>query len=333
MARYIHDQNKVVLVHESGTYAATSGNGVWPGQVTSHSIDDAENKIEGRYFGTGDRSYDTMDLGPRDVTGTITYNPQNFMTVFMAIGSVYDASSGANVLHTATEVNTDARQSAFTSGPLNPLRSFTIEDSKTAVGTGTNFIRTINGIVPNATSIIATQGEKVRVEQTYVGQTLTFSSGNTTSVTTDTTTPYLWSSTTLTMGGNSIVTAKDITLEINNNVTGPHYLNGSRDVSVPFPGNRDNTLSVTLDLASETAKALYETYYKDNTEFNATLDFNQTSTGSQHAAFTLSGCRITSMENPSELDGPTETTVEVMIENVSAQEWTSSVAGLNFNPW
>ena len=46
MARYIQDQNKVALLHESGTYANASGNGVWLGEVTENSIDDSEGKLE-----------------------------------------------------------------------------------------------------------------------------------------------------------------------------------------------------------------------------------------------------------------------------------------------
>ena len=159
MGRYNHDQNKVAFTHESGTYGSTSGAGIWVGQVTEHSIDDAENKIEGRFLGASTRSFSTMDQGPRDVTGTLTYNPQNMMVPFIAIGSVTDAISGANVQHDAVQINTDVAQSAFTSGTLCPPRSFTLEDSKQSPGTGANFIRTINGVVPNTTTITATKGE------------------------------------------------------------------------------------------------------------------------------------------------------------------------------
>jgi len=334
MGRYLHDQNKVVLTHESGTYASSSGTGIWPGQVTDNSIDDSEGKIEGRFLGASTRSFSTMDQGPRDVTGTLTANPQNMMIPFIAIGSVTDGASGVNVLHEATQINTDVAQSAFTSGTLCPLRSFTLEDSKQAVGTGQNFIRTINGIVPNTTTITASQGEKVSVSVDYVGQTLTFSSGATTSITEDTTTPYLWSSVSVQVAGSSITTTKEASLEINQNIEPPHYLNASRDISVPFPGNRENTFNLTIDLSSTDGKMLYEDIYKNNTEVNCVFDMDQDSTtGSQHAIYTMSGARITAMENPSANEGVTESTVEIKCENVSAQEYTSSAAGLQFNPW
>ena len=334
MARYIADQNKVVFLHESGTYATVSGNGVWLGEVTDHSIDDAENLLENRFLGTASRSYGDYAQGPRDVTGTLTYNIQNFRIPFIAIGSTVDATSGANILHDSTQIDTDVRQSAFTSGTLNPPISFTLEDSKQATGTGRNFVRTVNGAVPDTITITAAQGEKVTADINYIGQTLTSSSGTTTSVTQDTNTPYLWSSATLTMGGSPITTAKEVALEINQNLEAPHYLNGSRDISVPFPQNRENILNVTLDLNSTEADMLYNEFYKSNGEFNTVLDFNQdNTTGSQHAIFTLSGCKIVSFDNPSTNEGLTESTIEIRPQNVSAQEWTSTSSTVRFNPW
>lgn len=333
MGRYISDQNKVVYLNESGLYGNTSGPGHWIGQVTEHSIDDAENKIEGRFLGTTTRSYSTMDQGPRDATGTLTYNPQAMVIPFITIGSVV-STSGTNSTHRATEINTDATPSAFTSGALCPPRSFTLEDSKQAPGTGKNFVRTLTGVVPNVTTITATQGEKVTVETEYVAQNLAYSSGATTAVTEDTTTPYLWSSTTLTVNGEVLNTPKEASLEINQNMEAPHYLNGSRDISTPFPGNRENILSVTLDLDSDDGTMLYETLYKSNTKFNAVFDLDaDSSTGSQHTIYTLSGCRITTMENPSSVEGPTESTVEIRAENVHGLEYSSSDAWYNFNPW
>lgn len=334
MGRYIHDQNKVTFQHESGTYANPSGAGLWIGQVTEHSIDDAENKIEGRFLGASTRSFSTMDQGPRDVTGTLTYNPQNMMIPGIAIGSVTVTSGTDAYQIDATQVNTDVAQSAFTSGTLNPPRSFSLEDSKQAVGTGQNFIRTINGAVPNTTTITATQGEKVGVSVDYVGQTLTFSSGTTTSVTEDTITPYLWSSVSVQVAGSDIQTTKEAVLEINNNIEPPHYLNGSRDISTPFPGNRENLFNLTIDLESTDGKMLYEDLYKNNATFNCTFDMNQdSSTGSQHTTYTLSGAYVDTMENPSANEGATESTVEIKCEDVTMTEFAPFSSLGNVNPW
>jgi len=328
MARYTADQNKVLGIHESGTYATPmAGSSFWIGQVISNSIDDNENKIPTRYLGTSTRSIDTMDEGVRDVTGTVTYRNQNFMMAAYAIGSIAETTSGTNImLYTTSEVGTNVAQSAFTSGSFNPPLSFTIEDSKQAPGTNRNFMRTINGCVPNTVSITASSSEVVSTDLDYLGQTLTFSSGTTTAVTEITNSPYAFGDTSLTMAGSSI-TAKEITLEINQNIEGPHYLNGSRDIATPFAGNRDYSLSVTMDLDSAMAAVLYNTYYKSTSSFNTVLDFNKdvTATGSQHAIFTLSGCHISSMDNPSENEGVTETSMDVIVEKVGLVEYTRDI--------
>ena len=127
------------------------------------------------------------------------------------------------------------------------------------------------------------------------------------------------------MAGSGL-TAKEVNFEINQNVEGPHYLDGARDISTPFPGNRDYTLTVTLDLDSTTSAIWYNEFYKSTSKFNAVLDFNRTSaTGSQHAIFTLSGCHITSMNNPSEAEGITESILEIVPEKVDAVEHTDRI--------
>ena len=93
------------------------------------------------------------------------------------------------------------------------------------------------------TTITATQGEKVKVTIDYIAENVLATSGNTTSVTENTNNPYLWSDATITLGGlggnagSTIDTAKDVSLEINQNRTGPHYLNGSSSSGRNFISN------------------------------------------------------------------------------------------------
>lgn len=330
MARYISDQNKVVLIQESGTYAVTSGNGVWIGEVTESSMDDVEGKIEDRYLGTATRNFNDFVAGPRDVTGTITYNTQDFRIPLWAIGSVVDSTAAGIDKHIVTENATNVIQNPFTSGAnrLNNPMSFTIEDSKQSIGTGRNFIRTVKGCVPNIVTITATQGEKVSTEVQYIGQTLSFSSGTTTSVTEtlgSNIRPYLWSDASIKVAGSTLSTVKEVTFEINNNIEAPHYINGSRDISVPIPMNKEYRLGLTLDLDGTDAAMLYNTLYKNNASFNAILDFNadgQVATaGSAHAIFTMSGCIITAMDNPSLNEGTNESTVEIRPKSVNGSVW------------
>jgi len=323
MARFISDQNKLVLLHESGTYANTSGTGYWIGQVTENSVDDAENKIIDHFLGKGDLSYSSVEFGPRDVTGTISYNAQDMRLLFWAIGSVNDATGGgaANYVHYANQVNTGNWMSPFTSGTdqlMAPI-SFTLEDSKQSPGTGRNFVRTINGCVVNQVTLTASQGEKVKIEADYIGQTLKFSSGNTTALTEVATTPYLWNNCSINAGGSVLDTIKEFELVINNNMTAPHYINGSRDIAAPYPGYRDITLNLTLDLDGDDSPFLYNGFYKVGSQFNVTLDMNGDligTTGSKHSIIFLSGCRITSMENPTTNEGAVETTIEIRPQSI-----------------
>jgi len=342
MARYISDQNKVLGIHESGTYGAEmAGSSFWIGQVTDHSITHNEGVMINRYLGTADRNIDTFDVGPIDVTGTLTFFPQDMRVMFYTIGSVYDVSGTTVSSHYATEINTNVWQSAYTSGTgrLNAPFSFTLEDSKQAAGTGKNFIRTIRGIVPNTTTLTLSQGERATITTDYIGQSILHSSGTTTNVSEDTTRSFLWSDVTLKLGGigantgSTLTTSKSIDLEVNQNREAPHYINGSRVIAAPFNGDRDYTLSVTMDLNSDEASMLYRQFYIGGSLFHGELDLNADSTtGSKHAVFYMSGCRIMNMENPTALEGVTESTLEIRPTSLAGSAWDRVVSGI-YNPW
>ena len=341
MARYINDTNKVVFLHESGTYAVTSGPAHWPGQVLSHEIDEAENKIENRFIWAVTRNYDNFQLGPKDVTGTLSLRPQDMRYAFYAIGSVNTGSVSAAMTHVATEVSTAGRLSAFTSGVYNTPFSFTLEDSKQAPGANNNFIRTVNGVIPNTVTITANQGEIVTLDMDYIAQAINYGNGATTSMTeVGSNRPYLFSDVTLTMAGSVIDSAKNVTFEINNNLVGPHYLNGSRSIQAPFYGNKDYTLTVTADMTNDISW-LYSQYYRAGSTFNATFDLNADlpiangnqgpiAIGSQHSIFVLSGCVITSFSLPSEDEGIGEAEIEIRPKSVSATEYQKTFL---FNPF
>lgn len=345
MARYTADQNKVLGISESGTYGVPmAGSSFWI-QVTENAIDDSENLLINHFLGTADRSYDTVEQGPRDVTGTLTYNVQDARLIFYTIGSILSVSGtgGISSEHNVSEINSDVSQSPFVSGTgqLNAPISFTLEDSKQAPGTGRNFIRTIRGVVPNTITITAAQGEKVQANMDYLGQTLLVTSGTTTAVTEDTTRPFLWSDVTLTLGGvganaGSVMrTTKEVSLEINQNREMPHYLNGSRDASTPFNGNREYTLNVTMDLDGDDADMFYNQFYKGGSSFHGTLDFNGDviATGSKHMIYYMSGIQITTMDNPSTNEGLVETTIEMKPQSITGSAWDTGTESGLYTPY
>lgn len=332
--RYLSDQNKLALLFESGTYGITSGGagtGNWIGEVIDHSVTDEESILEDRFLGALTRSTSVYQGGPRNVNGTISYRPTDMRLLFWAIGSTNEFNgTGTAKIHYANQVNTNTWQSPFVSGTgqLNGPISFALEDSKTTAGS--YFTRTIKGICLNNISLTATQGEKVTIDADYIAQNMAFSGGTSTlTVTIPTTTPYLWSNCTLTLSGNTANTAKDVKLTINQNLEGPHYLNGSRDIAAPILGNRENTLDVTLDLDDQVGNLLYS-MYKNNAKFNSTFDLNADSTtGSQHTILFMSGCIIKSMEVPSEIEGVVESTVSIMTPTIIG----SSIDTINYNPF
>lgn len=334
MTRYLSDQNRVILLHESGTYALASGTGQWIGEVISNSISDDEGKIIDRFMGTGRRGYDNIVPGPIVVEGTVAYHAQDMRIPFWAIGSTTDSGTSTTIgTHFVNEVNSNVWINPFVSGGTNQYMvptCFTLEDTKTAPSKVFN--RTIKGCVPNVVRIVATQGEKVMIEADYVAQSLAQTGNAATSVTQNTATPYLWSNCLLTVSGLVIATAKEFTFEINNNVESPQYLNGSRNISAPIVGNRDYKLTITADSTSPQADILYSGLYKNNATFNTTIDMNGdvSPTGSMHTIFFLSGCKIMSMDNPSEFEGVNEYTLEIMPRVVigSAMDMT-----LKYNIW
>jgi hypothetical protein len=332
MPRYVSDQNKAVLLFESGTYGTASGNGYWLGEVTDISVDDQENLLVDRFMGAATRSVAQWVGGPRVVEGTVTYNLEDMRMPFIAIGSI-NSTSGTNNIHYVNQVETSVWQNPFCSGTnqLNGPRSFQIEASATAAATNGNIVNTLKGCVINSCTINAVQGEKVNCELNLIAQNLTYTSGATTSVTVPSLTPYLWSNCTLTLSGTTVNTAKEVSLEINNNIEGPHYLVNSRDISTPILGNRDSVLSVTMDADSAVSNLLYQ-LYKSNASFNSVFDLNAdvTAIGSQHTIFFMSGCKINKIDMPLKNEGVVEGTVEIVVPTIigSAIETVRQ-----FNPW
>ncbi len=360
MARFIGDFQKVAGIHESGTYAQAyksgtgmTGSAYWIGQVTDHSIDDAENYMEDRYMGTATQNFDTMEQGPKDLTGTLTYHPHDMRYMFYAIGSIVEVSGAtlAQATHAVTEVNSNVWQSPFTSGTgTHPApMSFSLEDSKQSPGANRNFNREVHGVVGDVTTLTLTQGEKATIEIAYIAENLLFDSGTTINLINSGTnvshlisqalTPYMWDDSILTLGGQGtdlgsvMDTAKEIVFAVNRNMTGPHYNNGSRVIGTPYTGKRDYTIDVTMDLDGLDAHWLYRQYYRGGSAFNASLDLNAdiTAVGSKHTHFIFSGCKITAMDNPSNAEADTtETTLTVRPQSVAGSAWDRTHL---YNPW
>lgn len=318
--RYVSDQNQDVLLLESGAYASSTGIGQWIGQVTAHEVDEQEGYITVRHTGGLDRNVDQFTLGPRTVVGTITFNVQDWRMLRYALGGYADSGSPSPYLHTFTEANNN--NSDQDTGEVFP--SFTLEASQQTLiaGSGLNFIRTMNGCMVDSMTIAADEGGIVSTDVSYIAQSSAFSSGAVTAVTVSTEEPFKWNHGTIDLpSGTQLNTIKSMSITINNNLQAPNYTDGTRDIGVPIPTERDYEVSLTIDTdsASPGIKTLHETYFRGGSTFNMLFNFTA-STGSRVLNATFSGCIIETMPSPQQAEGNNETTLTIKPQSMSAIE-------------
>lgn len=331
MVVFVRDQNRVTFLFESGTYASPSGtSGNWIGLVTDNQLTENENYVQIRYAGTNSRNYGELVLGPEDFEGTMTFHPQNFRAVAFALGSCVD-TSGTVVKHVISELNSNGRY-AYTSGTsqLTNFPSFTLKDSKGGMADGQNYVRTVNGCVVDTLSIKADNGAPVVMEMTYKGQAFTLGSKTTDIVPIrdeDTTRPYMWSDAVWTIDAAVMTEINSFEFKVENNVEGRHYVNGSRVVQAFIPTMRNYTVTVDLDTNSTWFKKLSD-YQKNGSVFNAQLAMSQAA--AENGTFAFSGCIISDISVPTQVEGIDETTITIRPQTVS---FIGSDATLLYNPY
>ena len=323
MAGYNADGNKVAFITESGTYGVVSGTGVWPGLVTSHDLTTELNVEPIRYEGSADRNVDIFVNGGEDHEGSLTLHPQDFRFLAYALGSVVDAGSPSPYTHSIKEADS-ADVWVGTSGALCPFASFTLEDSQTTqnVSDGTSFIRTLNGCMVNTYNLSIDEGGIAEVSVDYISQSNTFSSGIATTITANTSRPFLWQDVTLSLpSGTALLGVKSVGLTINNNLERRHYMNGSVVTDVPVPLNRDYELTATLDGTSEQTKALYDQYFRGGSTFNCILEINDASAGagSRTMMATFSGCRLFPLDAMGANEGTNEQELTIVPKSCSVE--------------
>lgn len=317
------DQNKIAVILESGTYSNPSGIGFWPGLVQDFDIPEKENVIQTRYIGQGNRNVGRFDGGPQDIEGTLSILPQDWRFLGFALGSIQMISGTAqtdNYQYIMSEVNSNTRANANTSGTFNPWISFSLEDSRTGNVANKNFIRTFRGCVVNSYKMDIKQAEPVMTEIGFVAQVGSWFSGATTAITAGSYRPYLWSDASLSINGTAYEPVTNVTFTINNNFDKPHYLNGSRVIGVPIPLNRDYTVDVVQHLDSATMGSLYDTAFKGGSLFNSSVDINASTTnaGSHRLTLFFSGCKMIEMSPPAKIGGVNELNYTFVPGSVSA---------------
>ncbi|MCK5624941.1 hypothetical protein KAI04_03815 [Candidatus Pacearchaeota archaeon] len=333
MSLYIGDINKVLMITESGTYANPSGeSGTWLGLVGDHTPTEEENVTTIRYTGTSSRNPGMFVRGAQDFEGTISTNLQNFRMFGYAMGSIVDSGSPTPYAHAITEINSNDSW-AFTSGANHNFPSFTVYDEHKGQSDGEHEIRKYRGAIINSITFNASQGEPVKSEINYIAQNKWTGSKTTDIVPIadeDTTRPYLWADVQLHLpSGTNITEVTEINWTLNNNIERRHYDNGSRVAENLTPINRDYELSITMDGNSTWGKTLQEQYWNGGSSFNCMIE-SVLSTGSEQGFIIMSGCRITSFENPSPAEGINEYSITIMPQSCNIN--TDDLIELH-NPW
>lgn len=311
--KHLSDQNRTCFLYESGTYAATSGNRQWLGEVQTHDLSPNMNVMPIRYQGSTDRNVEDFADGKKEWKGKITYFPQDWKFLGFAIGSIQDKTGS----HLFTENNTNDRVQPYDI----PLYSFAIEDSKDAGHVGSNFIRTTVGGMVDTYKLTAKQGEIVSCEIDYLAQDSTLSSGAVAALAATTTKPYIFNNVQLQIpDGTLIDNAIEVDFTVKNNLKGGFYLNGSRTAKEMLPMNRDYEMTVTADMDTSNARTFYDSYYIAGSTFNSLLWIRGTA-GS--LSLVMSGCKITDMTVPSPLEGTQEQSFKVVPTDCYATAYDS----------
>lgn len=333
MGRYLGDQNQLGFYYESGTYANTSGALQWIGQVQESTVDEEMGVIPTRYLGGGDRNVDTFIDGPRTYTGTFRYFPQDWKFLHFALGSNVDGGSPSPYTHTISETNSDVGN-AFTSGNRCPFVSFGLEEAQKGPTDGQGFVRTFKGCMVDTMAITIAENEPISVEIGWMGQSDTFSSGNPSAITAATTRPFIWGDAQIHIPSGTVYEeSTNVVWNISNNMRGPHYVGGSRDIKEPIPLNRDHIFDITLEATSQRTKTLYDQYFLGGSTFNMMVEVTDISAGAgSRDLFTVfSGCKIIDMSAPSPQEGVNEQTLTIQAPSANSTVVNDLIE--LYNPW
>lgn len=329
MSRLQADKNKTVFLYESGTYASTSGTGHWVGLVQDFSADENEGVFEIRYQG-GTRSVQQFVDGPKTYSVSATYYPQDWKFLGFALGSVVDSGSPSPYTHTAVP---SSGGNAFTSGTDCPEYSFTIEHTQEGkIPDGDSFKRTFTGGMLNEYTVNFSQGEIVSCDMSLIAQGLAYSSGNATAVTANTDRPFVASDLDFELGGTSLTSATSVSFTVSQGLDAKQYLDNTRTIGVPVPGNREFMLDVTADNNDATAKTVYDTYVLGGSEFNCKLTVTDAGAGagSRDGTLTLSGCQAVTPSATGGIEGANELSFQIKVKDPS---FVANDTIEKYNPW
>jgi len=312
------DQNQTVMFYESGTYGNALGTANWLGLIQEHSLSETRNIIPVRYAGNASRNVGQFVNGQFTYNGTISLFPQDFRTLFFALGKCVDSGSPSPYLHTITEINSNGSSAEI---PSQILPSISLEISQTANVAGSNFVRTVNGAVVDTWSLSWNEGEIATVDIGYIAKDTVFASGAKTAVTAGTVSPYRWRDilVALPSGTSNIITkTKGGTLTISNNLQAQNYAGaGSDAITEVIPTERDYELTLNVNADPVWTKGFYDQYFFGGSTFNMQIAAI-VSAGSREGIITLSGCKLDPFDAPNTSTGVNTQSLTIKPQVVTA---------------
>jgi len=315
---FVGDQSQICIFYESGTtFGTASGTAQWWGAIQSHEVDEntGVKKKEIRYVGAGTRDVATFEDEASSYEGTLSFYPQDWRFLKYALGRCAD---GGSPVYTHTITAADSNNSCKENGQILP--TFTIEDAQRVLigASGLNFIRTYNGGTVDSATISIAEGEPVSVEIGYRAKTVSYASGTASDITPATTPIFKWEHFVIHLpSGTALNTVKSCEISINNNLNPPYYLNGTRDIGMPIPENRDYEVKLTLNGDAAITKTIYDQYFIGGSTFNM-LVVGTATPGSNIASITMSGCELKEFKTTTAPEGIAEHELTIVPKTMSA---------------
>lgn len=303
MAFYVQDQSQVSFQYSSGTFATPSGNGgQWIGLVQSHEAEENLNVTPVRYAGTSSRNVGKFVDGGIDVTGKLSFYPQDWKMVQFMLGSVYDAGSPSPYTHSISEINSNVAN-AYTSGTTNPFIDLNIEDVQQTSNKVTR--KFVKGAQVDELSIAWSETDPITCDVSYIAKLVEPDSGTKLAVTEPTLIPFMSDMVQVHLPSGTILNGvREGTITMKNNLKAKHYNTGSKEIQFSIPTSRDYEITLGLDKDSTTVNDdLYQTYFQsgaNSTQFNLLIDIKDRTAGagSRDAQFIFSGCRVHPYSSP-----------------------------------
>lgn len=297
-ARYTGDGNTTGRYYESGTYGNATGGIVWLGDVQSFEPTDDVHEVGYHFHGNTSRNVAGFVSTGQTFSGKTIFYPTDWKSLVFALGSCAD-TSGTVSTHVIKELD-GGSVCQWTSGADCPFPSYQLYHGQKGAATGLNFVRQYAGVNTKLWKLTIPQANILSVEEDWVAQSVTASSGALVAVTSPGIRPLVSTDVKLFLPSGTIVqfvNTADFTIK--NNTIAKQYGNGSVGVGTPIQGWREYMLNTGIDASSDWSQTLIQQYLLGGSQFNSLLAV--TASGNRTMSITMSGCQLMTLSAPGAL--------------------------------